>query len=68
MTVTMSDADADPSTTLASLTASLTALESAFAPLHSLPWVDTTAALGTLDRAKMDVLAAYAINDLVWGE
>jgi len=63
----MSDSTVDPITTLSSLTASMSSLESALSSLHNRPWPETLESLTTLDRAKMDILLAYAINDLVWG-
>ena len=47
---------------------SLPALEESVKALKSKSWEDTTEALETLDRAKMNVLLAYAVNDLIWGE
>lgn len=58
----------DPSAALAALTGTMDDLEAAVAPLLARPLNDTMADLGPLERAKMDVLVAYAINNLVWGE
>ncbi|WVQ80625.1 hypothetical protein IAT38_002730 [Cryptococcus sp. DSM 104549] len=55
-----------PADTLASLTTSLDALEAALAPLEAQQWSETIGELAPLERAKMDVLAAYTVNDLVW--
>jgi exosome complex protein LRP1 len=57
----------DPSTTSSSLLSSLSSLEESIAPLLSKPWEETLDSLGTLERTKMNVLMAYAINDLIWG-
>lgn len=62
----MSD-DEDPSASLAQLRKSLSSVEETLAPLLEQKWSETTAALGTMERAKMDVLVSYAINDLIWG-
>ncbi|KAK8864301.1 hypothetical protein IAR55_001548 [Kwoniella newhampshirensis] len=62
----MSAHEITPQQTLASLTSSLDTLEKAFKPLESSPWSETISALPTLERAKMDVLVSYAINDLIW--
>ncbi|KAL1413627.1 hypothetical protein Q8F55_001405 [Vanrija albida] len=56
----------DPRAALTALDTTLDALESALAPLLSQPWSQTLSALPALERAKADVLLAYAINDLVW--
>ena len=58
----------DPSETLASLRTSLSSVEETLKPLLERRWAETTSSLGTLERAKMDVLVSYAINDLLWGE
>lgn len=58
----------DPRASLTALDDTLDHLESALAPLFARPWSETLAGLGQLERAKADVLLAYAINDLVWGE
>lgn len=60
--------DADPAATLASLRTSLTSVEETLRPLLDKQWNEITASLGTLDRAKMDILVSYAINDLIWGK
>lgn len=60
--------DADPAATLAELRTSLTSVEETLKPLLDKQWNETTASLGTLDRAKMDILVSYAINDLIWGK
>lgn len=58
----------DASETLASLRTSLQSVEDTLKPLLDRKWAETTGSLGTLERAKMDVLVSYAINDLIWGE
>ena len=60
--------EASPSETLASLRNSLSSVEETLKPLLERKWAETTGALGTLERAKMDVLVSYAINDLIWGK
>lgn len=62
----MSD-DADPTETLASLKTGLESVEETLKPLLEGKWTETTGSLSTLERAKMDVLVSYAINDLLWG-
>ncbi|WWD17402.1 hypothetical protein CI109_101843 [Kwoniella shandongensis] len=65
----MSETEITPQQTLSSLTDSLDVLEKAFEPLvgsSASTWTETISALPTLERAKMDVLVAYAINDLIW--
>jgi hypothetical protein len=59
--------DTDPSATLAQLRTALSSVEETLGPLLDQKWNETTAALGTMERAKMDVLVSYAINDLIWG-
>ncbi|TXT15575.1 hypothetical protein VHUM_00078 [Vanrija humicola] len=56
----------DPRTSLAALDGTLDHLEASLAPLFARPWAETLAGLEPLQRAKADVLLAYAINDLVW--
>jgi hypothetical protein len=63
----MSD-DENTAVSLAQLRSSLTSVENTLGPLLEQKWSETTAALGTMERAKMDVLVSYAINDLIWGE
>jgi len=65
--VTMSE-EADPAATLAALRTALSSVEETLGPLLEKKWNDTTASLGTMDRAKMDILVSYAINDLIWGK
>jgi exosome complex protein LRP1 len=60
--------EADPAATLAALRSSLTSVEETLGPLLEKKWNDTTASLSTMDRAKMDILVSYAINDLIWGK
>jgi hypothetical protein len=59
--------DTDPSAILAQLRTALSSVEETLGPLLDQKWNETTAALGTMERAKMDVLVSYAINDLIWG-
>lgn len=58
----------DPSSSTSALLAALPALESSLGQLKAKPWSETVESLDHLDRAKMDVLMSYAINDLIWGE
>ena len=58
----------EPGEALSALSDSLPALEEAFAPLLQRPWSETLESMSELDRAKVDILMAYAINDLVWSE
>jgi exosome complex protein LRP1 len=58
----------NPTATLAALRISLSSVEETLAPLLEKKWNDTTGSLNTMDRAKMDILVSYAINDLIWGE
>ena len=60
--------EANPSETLASLRTSLLSVEETLKPLLERKWAETTGELDTLERAKMDVLVSYAINDLIWGK
>jgi exosome complex protein LRP1 len=60
--------EADPAATLAALRSSLSSVEETLGPLLEKKWNDTTASLSTMDRAKMDILVSYAINDLIWGK
>ena len=60
--------EVDPAVTLAALRSSLSSVEETLGPLLEKKWNDTTASLNTMDRAKMDILVSYAINDLIWGK
>jgi len=64
----MSDSTFDPAITVAALNTSLLSLEEALSNLHSKAWSETRESLSTLERAEMDILLAYAINDLTWGK
>lgn len=57
-----------PATSTGSLISSLPDLEASLAPLYDKPWSETVEKLDTLERAKIDILLSYAINDLIWGE
>ncbi|ORX36778.1 hypothetical protein BD324DRAFT_681543 [Kockovaella imperatae] len=60
-------ADSDPSESIAGLLKTLPELEQAFEAVLSRPsWTETVDQMNPLDRAKLDILMAYAINDLVW--
>ncbi|GMK58024.1 hypothetical protein CspeluHIS016_0500560 [Cutaneotrichosporon spelunceum] len=58
--------DADPAATLRDLDVSLDTIEAALAPLLAHPLNETRSALGAIERAKLDVLVAYTVNNLVW--
>lgn len=58
----------DPSVALTALTGTMGDLEAAISPLLSKPLNETLGDLQPLERAKLDVLIAYAINNLAWGE
>lgn len=58
----------DPSAALKSFDSTLSALETAVAPLFDQSLNTLRDELGGIDRAKLDVLLAYAINNLVWSE
>lgn len=64
----MTNLMSDPTASLDSLSTSFAALQFALSSLHTRPWSETTESLSSLERAKMDILLAYAINDLIWGE
>ncbi|BEJ17774.1 hypothetical protein CspHIS471_0700420 [Cutaneotrichosporon sp. HIS471] len=58
--------DADPAATLRDLNVSLDTIEAALAPLLARPLTETLEALGSIERAKLDVLLAFTVNNLVW--
>ena len=58
----------DPGASSSALLAALPALEASLGKLKTKPWTETTEGLESLDRAKMNVLMSYAINDLIWGK
>ena len=60
--------DSDPAAAIAALAQSLPDLEAAFEPILSQPWNELVDKLEPLDRAKLDVFMAYAINNLIWGK
>ncbi|GAA5912206.1 hypothetical protein JCM8208_000931 [Rhodotorula glutinis] len=58
--------DVDPSATLASLSAAVTQLDSALAPLLAKPLADHLEHEQPLVQARAQVLASYVVHDLVW--
>lgn len=58
----------DPATCPSHLSSSLDDLTSALSPLLGQDWADTLDNLDPLERAKMDVMMAYTVVDLIWGE
>ena len=58
---------ADPAANASALLAALPELEKTLEALQSRPWAETADALAPLERAKMDILLSYAVNDLIWG-
>ncbi|BEI89972.1 uncharacterized protein CcaverHIS019_0300420 [Cutaneotrichosporon cavernicola] len=58
--------DADPVATLRDFNVSLDTIEAALVPLLARPLTETREALGSIERAKLDVLLAYTVNNLVW--
>ncbi|GAA5841908.1 hypothetical protein JCM11251_005417 [Rhodosporidiobolus azoricus] len=60
--------DTDPTATLAQLSTSLTALETALEPLLAKPLEEHLAAAQDepLVQARMQVLASYVVHDLIW--
>lgn len=58
----------DPSASLKLFDSTLSALETAVAPLFDQSLNSLRDGLGGIDRAKLDVLLAYTINNLVWSE
>lgn len=63
----MSD-DFDPTQTLISLNSALSIVETDLSQLHARPLTETREGLGSLERAKLNLMISYAIHDLVWGE
>jgi exosome complex protein LRP1 len=55
-----------PQAAIQAFRSDLPRLEALLQPLLSKPWAEMRGKLGTLEKAKMDVLLAYTINDLVW--
>lgn len=51
---------------LAAFDSSLTTVEERFQPLLDTPLNELNATLSTLDKAKLDLVAAYSINSLFW--
>ncbi|WVW83800.1 hypothetical protein I302_105821 [Kwoniella bestiolae CBS 10118] len=67
----MSDSiDSDPKTTLETLISSLSTVENSLESLleneGSSTWSEKVEKLSMMDRAKMDVLVSYTVNDLIW--
>ncbi|KAI9639439.1 Sas10/Utp3/C1D family-domain-containing protein [Dioszegia hungarica] len=56
----------DPATTSVELESSLAELETALSPLFKQEWAAQMDGLDPLERAKMDVMIAYTIVDLIW--
>jgi exosome complex protein LRP1 len=64
----MSDEYSTPQLAIQSFKADFLQLQDSLKPLFSAEWEETREKLGTLERAKMDIMLAYAINDLVWSQ
>jgi hypothetical protein len=60
--------EVDPAPTLSALSTSLDHLTAVLEPLLDRPWTDTLEDLDVLQKAKMNVLVAYGICDVVWSE
>lgn len=58
----------DSTTTPLELSSSLLELETALSPILSRDWSEQLEVLSPLERAKMDVMMAYTIVDLIWGK
>lgn len=58
---------AEPSSSVTALLDAIPNLEASLEALLEKPLTETKAALEPIDRAKINVLLAYAINDLIWG-
>lgn len=58
----------DPTETIDALLSAVPDLKASLDGIGDKPWSETRESMDPLDRAKMDVLLAYAINDLIWGE
>lgn len=51
---------------LAAFDSALTTVEERFQPLLDTPLNELNATLSTIDKAKLDLVAAYSINSLFW--
>lgn len=63
-----SEEEYDPRESLEQIDEDLTALENVLKPLLERPWAETMDVLGNMEQAKMGMLMAYGICDLIWSE
>ncbi|KAI5450845.1 hypothetical protein NCC49_002586 [Naganishia albida] len=61
-----SESEYDPLESLAEIDDDLTTLEQTLESLFAAPWQDIVAALGNMEQAKMNMIVAYGICDLIW--
>lgn len=63
-----SESEFDPREALDEIDADISNLESVLKPLFAAPWQELVGALGNMEQAKMNMIVAYGICDLIWSE
>jgi hypothetical protein len=63
-----SESEYDPLEALSEIDDDLSSLEKTLEPLFAAPWQDIVASLGNMEQAKMNMIVAYGICDLIWSE
>jgi hypothetical protein len=63
-----SESEFDPLEALDEIDQDIDNLEAVLKPLFSSPWQEVVSALGHMEQAKMNMIMAYGICDLIWSE
>lgn len=63
-----SESEFDPREALDEIDEDIEKLEAALKPLLASPWQEVVGALGNMEQAKMNMIMAYGICDLIWSE
>lgn len=63
-----SESEFDPREALDEIDQDIDNLEAVLEPLLSSSWQEVVGALGNMEQAKMNMIMAYGICDLIWSE
>lgn len=63
-----SESEFDPLEALDEIDQDIDNLEAVLKPLFSSSWQEVVSALGHMEQAKMNMIMAYGICDLIWSE
>jgi hypothetical protein len=67
-TMSSSESEFDPLEALDEIDQDIDNLEAVLKPLFSSSWQEVVGALGHMEQAKMNMIMAYGICDLIWSE